>query len=68
MGVLLVIVGAGIAFALFQVFVSNPAAQKILPTGESASIGRRIGYSIVHRLVLAAILLAVVGVLALLGA
>lgn len=51
-----------IGFVLVQVFISNPAAQKILPTKASDGFGRRTGYAVVHRLVLVA-LVAIAGVI-----
>lgn len=61
----LLVVGVGLAFALFQVFVSNPIAQRMLPTKEDDGFGRRMGYVVVHRLVLAGLCLLVVAALAL---
>ncbi|CAJ0867420.1 hypothetical protein AMST5_01952 [freshwater sediment metagenome] len=49
---IVILVASLIAFAAFQVFVSNPIAQKLLPTRENDSPGRKWAYDLVHKLVL----------------
>lgn len=58
-----IMLGVAVAFALFQIFVSNPIAQKIMPTKISDGFMQRVRYSVVHRGVLLAILFGVGGIL-----
>jgi hypothetical protein len=44
-------------------FVANPLAQKILPTVEGDSAGRRYGYDLLVKLIYALILGAVIGLI-----
>jgi hypothetical protein len=60
-------VGIALAFGLLQVFVSNPIAKKLHPTKTDAGIVRKVGYSIVHHLVLVAIIVGIGAAIALFG-
>ncbi|MDI7864518.1 hypothetical protein MRS76_21515 [Rhizobiaceae bacterium n13] len=64
----LMVLGIAMAFVLFQVFISNPIAQKLLPTKTGDGFAHRVRYSVLHRIVFLALVIGVIGLLALFDA